>query len=469
MRFNDRWLSWVLAIAVTAIGGVLRFAYLARPHDQKAGALVFDEIYYVPNSWSLLHKGYELGGYDLSKHGEFMAHPPMGKWCIAVGQALFGNTPFGWRFSAAVAGTVAILLLVRIARRLFDSTLLGCAAGLLLALDGLALVESRTALLDIFLMTFVLAAFGCLLLDRDRRRTTNTRVPWWLLAAGLLTGVATGVKWSAIYFVPVFAVLVVWWEIGRRRLAGADRPVRGALLFGTGWIAVFVGCALIAYVATWTGWLVTSTGYDRNFYADHNGHPLPPVVNALYNLGVYHYEMYHFGATLDRPHTYQSQPWSWLAMLRPVAYGYSTAGPCGSAECSAETLALGTPTLWWSFLPALAACCWQWIARHDWRGAAVVICAAAGIVPWLAFPNRTMFFFYALPSLPFLILAVTLVLGIVLGDSSASLQRRQAGALAAGAYVVMVTLTFAFFWPVYTSEMLTYAQWRLRMWLPSWI
>ena len=40
------------------------------------------------------------------------------------------------------------------------STLLGCVAGLLLALDGLEFVMSRTALLDIFVMFWVLAAFA---------------------------------------------------------------------------------------------------------------------------------------------------------------------------------------------------------------------------------------------------------------------------------------------------------------------
>ncbi|PZS29070.1 MAG: hypothetical protein DLM58_16055, partial [Pseudonocardiales bacterium] len=43
-------------------------------------------------------------------------------------------------------------------------------AGLLLALDGLSLVLSRTALLDIFLQTFVLAGFGALVVDRDQVR-----------------------------------------------------------------------------------------------------------------------------------------------------------------------------------------------------------------------------------------------------------------------------------------------------------
>ena len=97
-------------------------------------------------------------------------HPPLGKLFIAFGEWTFGLNSFGWRFSTALIGTLAILLLARITRRMTRSTLLGCVAGLLMALDGLEFVMSRTALLDIFLMFWVLAAFGCLVVDRDLTR-----------------------------------------------------------------------------------------------------------------------------------------------------------------------------------------------------------------------------------------------------------------------------------------------------------
>ena len=89
---------------------------------------------------------------------------------IAVGEWLFGLTPFGWRFSVALIGSLSILMLARIVRRMTRSTLLGCVAGLLMALDGLELVLRRTAILDIFVMFWVLAAFGLVVIDRDRTR-----------------------------------------------------------------------------------------------------------------------------------------------------------------------------------------------------------------------------------------------------------------------------------------------------------
>ncbi len=103
-------------------------------------------------------------------------HPDVGKWLIALGEKAFGMDPFGWRVSAAVVGSLMILVMCRFVRRLTGSTLLGCVGGLLLGLDGLHLVLSRLALLDIFLAFFLLCAVHCLVADRDwlRRRLAAT-------------------------------------------------------------------------------------------------------------------------------------------------------------------------------------------------------------------------------------------------------------------------------------------------------
>ena len=134
-----------------------------------------------------------------------MVQPPLGKLVIAVGEWLFGLTTLGWRVAPALFGTLAVLVMCRVARRLTRSTLLGCTAGLLLSLDGLEFVLSRTGILDIFLMFFVLAAFGALVVDRDvsRGRLAEAMVlapgdeagpllgiRKWRIAAGMLIGLA---------------------------------------------------------------------------------------------------------------------------------------------------------------------------------------------------------------------------------------------------------------------------------------
>src|ERR1700685_3826508 len=185
---DDRLWGWLRPLLVTAFGGWLRFNRLRVPR-----ALIFDETYYVKDAWSILQHGVEWvpitkpGDQDLANQliiaghtsnifascsgagcGEYVVQPEVGKLLIAVGEWLFGLNSFGWRFSSAVFGSLAILLMCRIARRLTRSTLLGCLAGLLMSLDGLEFVLSRTGILDIFLMFFILAAFGCMLIDRDQ-------------------------------------------------------------------------------------------------------------------------------------------------------------------------------------------------------------------------------------------------------------------------------------------------------------
>lgn len=173
--------DWLGPVLVAVLAGAIRFWHLGRPR-----AVVFDETYYAKDAWSLLRLGYEGNWPDrkiadpqildhpqvvsLSDTGAFVAHPPTGKWVIALGEWMFGLTPFGWRFMTAALGTLSVLMLCRIGRRLFRSTPLGCLAGALLAVDGLHVVMSRTALLDLVVMFFVLAAFGCLLVDRDHAR-----------------------------------------------------------------------------------------------------------------------------------------------------------------------------------------------------------------------------------------------------------------------------------------------------------
>jgi dolichyl-phosphate-mannose--protein O-mannosyl transferase len=34
---------------------------------------------------------------------------------------------------------------------------------------------------------------------------------------------------------------------------------------------------------------------------------------------------------------------------------------------------------------------------------------------------------------------------------------------------VVTVLAFAWFWPIYTAQVIPYQQWWLHMWFPSWV
>jgi dolichyl-phosphate-mannose-protein mannosyltransferase len=98
--------------------------------------------------------------------------------------------------------------------------------------------------------------------------------------------------------------------------------------------------------------------------------------------------MLQFGVGLNTPHPYQSQPWDWFVISRPVAFFSQTyTDPAGlHAETQAnvvglylrEVLAIGNPAIWWLSLPAMAVCLIWWAVRRDWRAGSALLCICAG-------------------------------------------------------------------------------------------
>ncbi|MFJ9798442.1 dolichyl-phosphate-mannose--protein mannosyltransferase [Streptomyces sp. NPDC101145] len=556
--------AWGGPLLVALVAGVLRFWNLGSPH-----AVIFDETYYAKDAWALIHNGYE-GAWPKDVDASilrdpaavpvpvdpgYVVHPPVGKWVIGLGEWMFGFDPFGWRFMVAVCGTLSVLMLCRIGRRLFRSTFLGCLAGGLLAVDGLHFVMSRTALLDQVLMFFVLGAFGCLLADRDwaRRRLAaalpvdadgvlrpdtriaeTLRLGWrpWRLAAGVMLGLAAATKWNGLYIMAAFGLLTVVWDVAARRVAGAHRPYAAALKRDV--LPAFVSTvpvALATYVASWSGWIASDKGYFRDWAATGEGRDsswswlFPDWWRSLWH---YESEVYTFHVNLTSGHTYESNPWSWIVLGRPVSYFYESPAqgekgcPADAAEkCASEVLAIGTPLLWWAACFALLYVLWRWLFRRDWRAGAILCAVAAGWAPWFLYQERTIFLFYAVVFVPFLCLAVAMMIGAMLGpaaprtataagpagatgltgsgsgpvgagpagsdvpgagpeaavpapygllDPYARAERRRTiGAIAAGVLVLLIVWNFIYFWPLYTGETIPMDQWRARMWLDTWV
>ncbi|MGW4896995.1 dolichyl-phosphate-mannose--protein mannosyltransferase [Kitasatospora sp. NPDC004240] len=485
--------GWLGPIAVALFAGLLRFWDLGHPN-----AFVFDETYYPKDAWSLLEQGYEGTWADsantdvladpqvipLTAAPEFVAHPPLGKWVIALGEQLFGLNPFGWRFMTALLGTVTVLMLARIGRRLFGSTLLGCTAALLMAVDGLQLVMSRIGLLDGVQMFFVLAAFGCLLIDRDHARarlaavrpdyggdTVRLGLRPWRIAAGVALGAACAVKWNGATVLAALGVLTVLWDQSGRRWAGARRPWRSMLRRDAvpAFLAM-VGSALVVYVGSWSGWLASDGGYGRH-WADGRPGWVPAPLRSLWH---YHSQMWDFNTGLSTPHTYQSNPFSWLVQGRPVSMYWEQVpqgqrGCTDQGGCAAQILGLGTPLLWWAACFALVYLLWRWFFRRDWRSGAV-LCAVAGIyLPWFQYQERTVFSFYMVVLVPFLCLAVAQMLGAMIGPEGVTPERRRYGTAGAALIVLAIMGCFAFYHPLYTAEVIPMTDWQDRMWFTSWI
>lgn len=432
-----RWKVGVTASTLLLFAFVLRIWNLATPKG-----FIFDEVYYAKNAHSLVQHGVELqdGG-----SAEFIVHPPVGKWLIGLGIKSFGFNEFGWRISAAVIGALSVALIFFVAKRLFDSYLLATSASVLMSLDGLHLVHSRVALLDIFLMFFILLSFYFLLISK----------PW---LASIALGLAVATKWSGIYYMVAFGAFALYSDYRLEKAIESESPIRNVAVRKL-WrrLLQYGVLPILVYVASWAGWFLTSSGWDRKWS--------PSIVKSFLH---YHSEMWNFHTNLTDAHAYSANPWSWLIMVRPTSFFYASPKGCGSSSCSQEILALGTPLLWWSGLVALFVTFGYWIARREWQSGLILLGFAAGYLPWFLMQKRTMFTFYAITFEPFVILVIIFALSKFLESNKDGVIPR-IRIYTVFAYMALVAINFFYFLPLYIGSVISYSAWFHHMWIPSWI
>ena len=448
-------LDTALLTLVVAGAAVLRLVSLGRPVG-----LVFDEIFYARDAcWYVYGTESACGINDLVSR----AHPPLGKWLIGSGIATFGYEPFGWRVAAAAAGIITVALVYLLAWRLLrgvigsrGATVGAFASGGLLATDFLHLVHSRIAMLDAFITLFVVAAVLAIVLDRDRPRLERDEWWWrlalgrpWRLLAGACLGAATATKWSGAYVAPAVIGLVIAWEIAERR---REAPAGG----WAGWISdafrreaiptlVLLGVVpVLVYTASYTGRMPGAVL------------ALPWEAGSVWR-GIWDHQqaMLDFHTDLGGNHPYESAPWAWPLLKRPVAYWFSDEG--GAYR---EILALGNPLVWWPGVAALVALVVTWW-RSGWRVVrpepVVLAAAAATYLPWLILSGdrSQTFIWYFLPTVPFLCVAI--------GCFAGWAWSRTAGRVASVAYGALVVASFGFYLPVLTALPLDQGAWRTRI------
>ena len=524
---RGRLVGWLAPLVVTFLAGVLHFWNITEPHQ-----ITFDETYYAKDAYSLLVKGYAstFVNDDSTDESEadaiinsgstegifgddpsMVVHPEVGKWMIAFGEKLFGLTPLGWRFSAAVIGTLMVLVMCRLVRRLTGSTFLGCVAGVLLTLDGLHFVMSRIALLDIFLAFWLLCAVACLAADRDWARAklarTYERSPAqtrgfgpvrgllfrpWRIGAGVCFGLAAGVKWSAIFVIAGFALLMWGWDTGMRRSIGVRFAAAKSFVVDMLPAAVSVLLVgVVVYTASWVGLLTNAQKFEDQFghandandwtWSSVDDDPQGLVGHALHDLNIlwnYHIEVFKFHTgdyIKDATHPFQSDPLGWLLLNRPLGVA-ATSGDndviadCPPGEsCVQQILAIGTPLLWWSGVIALLVGLGYWLSRRDWRFGIPVVGVLTTWLPWARYDDRPIFFYYGIAIVPFTVIALTLVIGKMLGPPDASRHRRLVGAAGGAALVAAIAINFVWFYPILTNSLLTNEEWNHRMWLTHWL
>jgi dolichyl-phosphate-mannose-protein mannosyltransferase len=344
-------------------------------------------------------------------------------------------------------------------------------------------------------MLFVLLGLLFVLLDRAqsarqlirwvRMRTDAGRpLDWgpslwarpWLMAAGLALGLASAVKWNGLYFLAAFALYSVVADALVRRRAGVEFWASGTLVKQAPVsFLLTVPIAAAAYVASWWGWFATTGGYYRQWASDagnawQGGLAWVPLDWQSW----WHYQVsaYNFHVGLTSEHSWESPAWQWLPLLRPTAlYRLHTKqgeGGCSFDACEQFITTLPNPVMWWLAVAALVFLLARLVRGRDWRAGLVLTAFAAGYVPWLFYPERTVFQFYVIAFQPYLILALTLAIGVVLGRAGDDPWRRGQGIRFVVVGLALIVLVSAFFYPVATGMLAPEPFIRSHYWLPGW-
>jgi len=495
-RFSRLW-RWGAPALVLLVAAVLRLWNLGHPH-----ALVFDETYYVKDAYTLMNLGYEGAWPDeanaaftggdpdvYSSDASFIAHPPLGKWIIALGLAAFGaENALGWRISVAVAGILLVAATMLLARMLFRTTTLTVIAGGLLAIEGNAIVMSRVALLDTMLALFALLGAIAIVLDQRwsrrrlddwiaRREAEGRHTDWgpallwrpWLLTAAVAFGAASAVKWSGFYFLAVFGVASIVMDALARRRAGIAFWATGSVLRqGPASFVLLVPLAAVVNVASWAGWFATAGGYYRSWVQNGNpawGGVLEWVPLSFQNWWHYQSAMYRYHVGQSSPHSYESPAILWPFSARPTSMFYERLD-----DSLVQTITgIPNPLIWWAGTAAALFLVVRLVLARDGRAAVLIVGFVAGYAPWLLYPERTMFQFYSIAYEPYLVLAITLALGLLLGSPRDPRPRRTVGLAVVGVFLGLCVALSAFFLPLWTAMPISEEFLRLHYWFRSWI
>ena len=411
--------AWNLLVALVFLA--LCLVRLAIPSEP-----FFDEVHYLPAARAIA---------DLS-HPVNVEHPPLAKQIIAFGMGLAGDNPWGWRIMSALFGTLALFAGMRAMWFASCTRTASLLTGFFLLTGFVLLVQSRIAMLDVFMVAFVMLALW-MCAGAVREAETGR---WRLAIAGVALGCAMASKWNAVplAMAPGIAFFVARLMAGRRRLVLSRRgaPVAGMTLLEA---AIWLGAVpLLVYALCFWPALF----YERGAVS----------IGGFLNL---QREMIGLQESVKETHPYQSTWWQWVSNWRAIWYLYENID-----GAQRGVLLIGNPLSSLALIPALAWCGWAAWTKRRFDCLAVVVLYLAALTLWLVAPKPVQFYYhYVLPHC-FGMAALALAMEAMW----------KAGRRAVPALVVAGTgALFAWFYPILTAapldDEMAFLDWA---WLESW-
>jgi dolichyl-phosphate-mannose-protein mannosyltransferase len=338
---------------------------------------VFDEVHYVPAARQMLEPAMQEPMLN-------PMHPPLAKQIIALSIRMFGDNALGWRYPGTLFGALAIVAIYLCGLAVFGAQREAIACALIAFFNQMLFVVARTAMLDIFALTFGLFAIAAFL-----RGFGDQRPHRFFALAGFAFGLAAACKWSGLFPLAVAIVIVA----AIRLMQGWRTTFADARL--TDWYRPDLWPDFRAHHFLLCFVLAPALGYLPSFVALY-GLSLSDIIEAQRRI------FSDNTTTAIAGHTYMSSWPSWPFLVRPVWFLFDKVGD----DRIAAVVFLGNPVVLWPALLAIALAMRDWIVTRR-RDAFLVLAFYLGpYLSWALLPRTLGFLYYYLPSATFSALAL---------------------------------------------------------------
>ena len=429
-------------------------------------SMYFDEIYHARTAYEHLHG---QAPYETT-------HPPLGKLLMAVGIAIFGMTPFGWRFAGALIGVLMLPAIYLLAMQLTHKRKIAVVSMLAFALDLMHFTQTRLATIDSFPVFFIILTYFFMvrymqmdafavsdprslkLLDRAYLKTL---LP--LFFCGICMGLSIASKWIGIYSAVGLAVLFFLtvyrhgraWDAAWTLQDDTNCRVQSARQFTLHRIGITCGCCVVFFV------LIPCLIYCLSYipYLSPTGPvTLRRIISAQEGM-----LSYHSTPGLGMDHPFQSPWWQWPLLLKPMWFAQDQFEPAGYAS---TILCFGNPWIFYIGAVAMVSVLICWVMRYiqlcdgklvtregngDLIYVILSIAFLAQYLPWVLVP-RSMYMYHYFASVPFIILSTAVLMDKVDQEKPAL------GKMVTALYLLGAVIFFVMFFP-YASGYLTSTRW----------
>ncbi|NDD90504.1 phospholipid carrier-dependent glycosyltransferase [bacterium] len=453
-RMPDRRL-FLISSVVLFLGFWILFAiYIQFPQS-----LNFDEFHYIPSARQWLqwveNKNYE--------------HPPLAKQLIALSLAIFGDRPIGWRLMSSVFGSLTILGTYVAALALFRTQISALFTALITGFNCMVYVQSRIAMLDTFMMAFLMWAMAlglCVFFPLhpdpspqvQKRRQMRT-----LNFSGVALGLACACKWFAIIpwvslgvMISAYRVLKSWdlrfGKVATQTDLAPFYPLPSTTISKREFAQAWIFLPVLVYFSTFIPflWVTKADGGSFTFR------------DILFGMQL---RMWNGQLNVISPHPYSSTWTQWPLLTRPIWYAFE---PSADKQWVRGVLLICNPVIAWGGFAAVMWTFWDWLRSRTFAALWIVSTYACFTLSWALIPRKLTFFYYYYPSA----LMLSFACAYVLKRNSTDLHPEDLKSAPMIAHLVILGLTiavFAYFFPILSALKIPYDRYIDWMWFKSWI